>query len=435
MGREDEREREETDETAWGVGRGAARQRTDIGRVVGNLRKHTDAGVSAAARDLVNKWKKLLPATPSGSGSASASASGSPAVSRAPSVAPAATPTPKPTPTPAAATGTDGAVDPNASQDLLSPSASQDSLAAASSAFGTTVGAGRGWAGRPSSTPFQCTLDGLVGRPAAKIDPVVTKRLKDAVSRAQLSDPLRSKMAELLGDALLVNIPTDDEGGGTLSATAIPPGVHGSRGLGGLGPAGCAVAAVDTVATAALAIEARKAPTPDRHPTPALPPPPPPPPSPPHSSRPALTKSVCAAGRGCTEAFVLANRDWRSSAYKDKVRSLVSNLRHADNADLRWRVISGELTAVALCAMSRIVRRVLRAELRGAGSGERAEGKGGTRTCPGLGRLMPRTRRHVVVVVVAVVCRSWRRHKSVKRSRSTRRRTPWTRWRPSRSRA
>jgi hypothetical protein len=55
-------------------------------------------------------------------------------------------------------------------------------------------------------------------------------------------------------------------------------------------------------------------------------------------------------------ALVLAQGDARAAAYKDKVRTLVANLRHADNGALRWRVLSGELSAEAVCGLSRIVR-------------------------------------------------------------------------------
>ena len=125
-----------------------------------------------------------------------------------------------------------------------------------------------------------------------------------------------------------------------------------------------------------------------------------------------------------SEIFTLATKDIRSAAYKDKCRSLVANLRISDNTELRWRVISGEVTAERLCAMSRFV-------CSARTHGHASQSPDSARINPF--RCTPTAR--IASACARFPCRSLRRHKSGKRLKSTRRRTRWTLWRPSPLRA
>jgi len=67
-------------------------------------------------------------------------------------------------------------------------------------------------------------------------------------------------------------------------------------------------------------------------------------------------------------AFALGGSDSKSSAYKDKIRTLVFNLRNPDNGMLRNSIVYGAISAEKLVSMSAAVRAERPAQPRSLGS-------------------------------------------------------------------
>jgi len=143
---------------------GRVLQRTDIGRVVGGLRKHPHTRVSDAARALVTEWKKLVPP-----------AAGTPTASRAASAGPA---TPKETPS------RPGSAAPTPSSSSQDPPSSQGATTT------TTT----------SATPA----------PTEKPVSANSKKVAEAVKANGAAEPTRSKTTIMLAEALLTGSEDDD---------------------------------------------------------------------------------------------------------------------------------------------------------------------------------------------------------------------------------